>query len=226
MRSPNALCAFVKAPRPGRVKTRMGPRLSPRDTLLLYKAMVEDTLERLAGHQGFDLHTFFFPPDCAEDIERWLGKKYRYVPQEGDDLGARMHNAFRWAKAHHYQKAIIVGSDIPMVAAGIINAALDCLEASDIVLGPSRDGGYYLIGMREPHQELFQEISWSTDRVYQETRDKIRRLGLSVKTVLEMDDLDTFEDVYAFWQKACTSSEFAESKRTNTFLGSLFGDRL
>jgi rSAM/selenodomain-associated transferase 1 len=226
MRSHNALCLFVKAPRLGEVKTRMQPQLSPRDTLSLYKAMAEDLLERIDGHREFDLHPFFFPPDCAVDIGQWLGNKYKCLPQEGDDLGSRMHNAFRWTRARAYRKTIIVGSDIPMLDAGVITAALDCLDASDVVLGPSRDGGYYLIGMREPHRELFREISWGTGRVYRETLEKILRQGLSVDTVPELDDLDTFEDVCAFWQRVRTSSEFAESKRTSVVLSSLFDDRL
>jgi rSAM/selenodomain-associated transferase 1 len=201
----------------------MQPEMPPEDSLLLYRAMVEDLLDRLRTAPGFDLLLFFWPSHCRRDTEEWLGDKYALSPQMGGDLGDRMHNAFHWAHEQCYQKAIIVGSDIPMLDASTINAAFVCLDTSDVVLGPSSDGGYYLVGLRRPCRDLFTAISWSTNRVYEETLERIRHQRLSLVELDEMADLDTYEDVREFWRKTETSSKGAGFNRTTAVLSSLFG---
>jgi rSAM/selenodomain-associated transferase 1 len=223
MRSTNALCLFIKSPRLGQVKTRMQPEIAPKDALRLYRAMVEDLLDRLRRGAKFDLHLFFWPPHCGGDIEEWLGDRYGYLPQEGGDLGERMYNALRWAHEHQYHNIVIVGGDIPMLGANTIAKAFDCLRASDVVLGPTPDGGYYLIGMKHARRDLFTGIPWSTNRVYEDTLEKMRRLELSFSELDAMDDLDTFEDARTFWRKAVPSSQGEETNRTVAILNSLFG---
>lgn len=201
MSKSNALLIFIKAPRLGMVKTRLQPQFTPQESLLLYIAMVEDIICLLKCSTNFELYIFYLPEDSRTELEDWLGSSYRYVLQRGKCLGERMENAFNWAFDTGYKRVVIVGSDIPTLELADILQAYSNLDHHDVVLGPSSDGGYYLIGMMESHPELFREIPWSTDEVFKITVEKARSSGIKLHILSEKDDIDNFSDAHSLWQK-------------------------
>lgn len=194
----NALCMFVKVPRLGEVKTRLQPELSAEESLLLYKAMVRDLVHRFSD---FALFLFYWPHNGGEEIRDWLGDSFHYFPQNGEDLGQRMLHAFFWAFAQGYRKVLIIGSDTPNLDASVLEDAFFHLDSTEVVIGPSTDGGYYLIGLKALHPELFSNITWSKDVVFNETLSKIRIEKLSVYQLPEKTDIDTFTDVVNLWRQ-------------------------
>jgi rSAM/selenodomain-associated transferase 1 len=141
--------------------------------------------------------------------------------QVGDDLGLRMAHAFQTALESSYQSAIIMGTDIPGITAPLITMAYKSLQDHDMVLGPTVDGGYYLIGLRAPAPELFENISWSTDSVFSLTEEKAKAIGLSLKILPRLRDLDTVEDLQVFIQDSKDRKSQIFSSRTKNVLQEL-----
>lgn len=195
----NALILFIKAPGLGRVKTRLQPELTPEQALSLYRAMVEDIVRQLDAAGFWDLKIFFTPADSRGAIKNWLGDQFEYFPQHGDDLGEKMNNAIAEMQKQKYQKAVLIGSDIPTLDATTIVRAFRHLDECDVVIGPSKDGGYYLIGMKRPCAELFQDISWSSNLVLNQTIQKARASALEIVQMEQQSDIDTYADVVEFW---------------------------
>jgi rSAM/selenodomain-associated transferase 1 len=138
--------------------------------------------------------------------------------QVGDDLGGRMAQAFQSALGSPYQSAIIIGTDIPGITASLITTASKSLQDHDMVLGPTVDGGYYLIGLRAPVPELFEHIPWSTDTVFSLTQEKAKAMGLSLKILPMLPDLDTIEDLQSFIQESKDRKNQTFSSRTKNVL--------
>lgn len=140
---------------------------------------------------------FCSPQERIRDFGAWLGGEL-LRPQKGEDLGLRMVNALKELFAMGAERAIIVGTDVPDLSHEIIRQAFLELGFADIVLGPAKDGGYYLIGMKSLNPEIFQDIPWETAKVFEETVERAERLGLRWEMVAELSDLDTYEDYLAF----------------------------
>lgn len=189
----------MKAPRPGTVKTRLQPPLTPAQSRTLYMALAEDQLARFRAHAGFDLFIYYAPPDGEAEMRGWLGEDLNYAPQRGEDLGEKMHLAFAEVFARGYAKAALAGSDIPLLQPRDIIAAFGLLDHHDAVFGPSEDGGYYLAALKSPQEMLFRDIAWSTATVYRETRRRAAQAGLSLGEVERRWDLDTFAEVRRLW---------------------------
>jgi rSAM/selenodomain-associated transferase 1 len=136
---------------------------------------------------------FFDPPELRKDFEAWLPGS-RLISQRGADVGERMDNSLRDLLELGAEKAVITGADIPDLTSLIIMEAFAALDHADIVIGPARDGGYYLIGMKAPHPELFQDIQWSTGSVFEETMRRIEKLRFTCASITTLSDLDTVED--------------------------------
>jgi uncharacterized protein len=190
-----ALLVFVKAPIPGEVKTRLCPDLTQSQACDLYRAMTEDLVTRLDLVEEIDVVLFHDPPEARETISKWLGDDRVLCAQRKGDLGERMEHAFSWAFTRGYSRVLIVGSDAPTLDGAAADAARRALDDSDVVVGPSPDGGYSLIGLRGEHPGLFRDISWSTETVRTETMARAIQLGLSVRTLPSLPDVDTFEDL-------------------------------
>jgi hypothetical protein len=195
----DALVVFLKAPRPGAVKTRLIPALGEENATALYRVLAEEGVRRTAPVGGEYERLFFFAPDDARaEMEAWLGAR-GWLPQEGRDLGGRMAAAFETAFREGAQRVAIVGTDAPWVSRERVLEALSALDAHPVVLGPARDGGYYLIALACPRAELFDGIAWSTSGVLRTTIAKARALGLPVRLLQPLTDIDTLEDVRAEW---------------------------
>ncbi|OGR90625.1 MAG: hypothetical protein A3J74_05855 [Elusimicrobia bacterium RIFCSPHIGHO2_02_FULL_57_9] len=192
----NRIMVFVKAPVPGRVKTRLCPPLSPTQAATLYIAFVKDTLEAARGVENSQADIFYDPSADFPDL-RWIESAplLPFFPQKGDDLGMRLDHAFNGTLSRGAGKAVAIGSDTPHIAPTAIERAFSLLERADVVLGPAADGGYYLIGLKEPHDFLFQEISWSTVNVLRQTLERAKQRGLKVVMLPTLFDVDTISDL-------------------------------
>lgn len=209
-----ALVIFAKAPIPGQVKTRLCPPLTPDEAATLHGSFVLDTLERTKTAVA----KFKLPIDrylaCAPSATHVFFKimeerqGVKLIDQVGDDLGARMSQAFETMFARGYQRLLIIGTDIPTLPLDHFKQTAALLENHDLVLGPALDGGYYLIGLKRPTPELFVDIPWSTDQVLTLTQEKAVTLGLTTALLEPWNDVDTVADLQALVE-ACN----AETKK-------------
>jgi uncharacterized protein len=193
-----ALILLVKAPVPGMVKTRFMPSLDAGQAAAVYAALVEDLVAGLMDGLG-SISIFYTPDDAGPDIRRWLGPAPRLHPQGNGDLGARMDAAFRVAFRGGASRVILAGSDVPGLEPGIVLRAFHELTGCPVVLAPSRDGGYSLIGLDAPRPDLFAGVEWSTGLVLAQTLSLSSARGLPVALLETLDDLDTFADLERLW---------------------------
>jgi len=188
------LLVFVKAPSPTEVKTRLTSQLSPEDAAYLYRCLVRDTLEVARRLTRAHLVIAYAANREFPDV-RWLDEPPPMFLQHGRSLGERLGHAFRWAFDQRARRVVVMGSDAPEISASWIRQAFGRLARYDVVLGPTEDGGYHLIGLTQPHPELFEEMPWSTPKLLGQTIQRIGQLGLSVACLESVADLDTPEDV-------------------------------
>lgn len=161
---------FAKFPVPGKVKTRLAQSLGYREASEAYRRMVEQVVENTTPSQkGFVRSLYVDPPERISDFQSWLPEVDHYEAQRGENLGERLAKAFASSHQKTWTKALIIGTDCLEVDEALIMEAFAELENHDLVLGPARDGGYYLIGMKQNYPELFQDIPWSTDQVFSTT---------------------------------------------------------
>jgi hypothetical protein len=197
--SESTLVVFVKHPAPGAVKTRLAAAIGPAAAAGLYRALAEHVLEATtpAGRE-YERLVFFDPPEARDEMRSWL-PGVRLIAQSGGDLGDRMSDAVSRAFARGASRVAIVGTDAPGLSRETVAEALDALDSADVVMGPTEDGGYYLLALREPRPELFAGVAWSTPRVADETRARAAAARLVVRELECRRDLDTVEDLRAAW---------------------------
>ncbi|NRA51570.1 MAG: glycosyltransferase [Phaeodactylibacter sp.] len=188
-----ALIIFVRNPEKGKVKTRLAKGVGEDKALAIYKALLTKTRTVAEGVDA--LRLLFYSVQIRTD-DSWPNDAFEKRQQEGEDLGARMAHAFDIA-LQEAESAIIVGSDIAQISTPIIENAFNLLEEKDYVLGPSIDGGYYLLGMKQPSPFLFQNMEWSTDQVSRTTQDRILERNCSLGFAPTLSDIDYAED----WEK-------------------------
>jgi len=186
---------FARYPIPGQAKTRLIPELGPEGASHLHRRMTENvvgvacetdatvTLCHTGGKQKF--------------FRSWLGPGIAYARQSRNDLGGRMREAFEAAFQKGAARVLVVGSDVPAVSPEILRMAFDALRDHDVILGPAKDGGYYLIGMKRLLPDVFSGMDWGTDRVFQQTQAVLRRQGLTLAQLPQLSDVDRPEDLTA-----------------------------
>ncbi len=196
--SDTALVVMARYPEQGKVKTRLARSIGEEETVKLYQAFLIDLAHRFAGWI-VDLYWAHTPSEV--DFTAFMAtltsldaSSMSSFPQEGPDLGTRLHRAFRFTHACRFQHTILIGSDSPQISRTTILQARQALDRSDVVLGPAEDGGYYLIAMKEPH-DLFSAIPMSTDAVLQMTIERVRSLGLSVYLLDPLFDVDELPEL-------------------------------
>jgi uncharacterized protein len=198
-----ALVIFAKAPIPGEVKTRLCPPLTPDEAATLHGSFVLDMLERTklaVTKLQLPFHRYLA---CAPSSELVFFKimeerqGVRLLDQVGEDLGQRMHRIFVSLFAKDYTQVILVGTDVPTLPLSVYQDALTLLWKFDVVLGPALDGGYYLIGLKQPAEQLFTGVPWSTDQVLAVTQQHAETLGLSVGLATPWRDVDTIADLHS-----------------------------
>jgi uncharacterized protein len=202
MHSDRLIILFIKAPLPGSVKSRLAAGIGPEAAAHLYRRFILDTVDVLV-ETGYGVRICYFPPDAAGLVAEMVGREWALLPQAGADLGERMANAFHDVFSAGYERAVLVGSDIPELNHAIITEAFDALERNDAVLGPAADGGYYLIGFRKESMApgAFHGIAWSTAAVFEETKRILEAESLRVHVLPMLHDMDSAEDLKAFWER-------------------------
>lgn len=198
-----ALIVFAKPPHAGKVKTRLGKSLGMNVAAELYDRFAHHAFSLAEEMQrgGVTVSLWFDPEASAAEMRQWVNRPFQFHPQQGTDLGGRMKTAFETAFAEGAHEAIIIGTDVPDLRLEILLNAFDLLAAVDIVLGPSTDGGYYLLGMRRPVLDLFDGVAWSTDAVLAQTLKRIQALQLTSALLPELSDIDTEADYRAFLRR-------------------------
>jgi hypothetical protein len=145
-------------------------------------------------------------------INNWLEGDYHFHSQIGKNLGQKMSNAFEWAFDNNYEKAILIGSDIPTLTTLKIEKAYGKLDQHDLVIGPSDDGGYYLIGMKKYLPQLFRNIPWSTNIVLDNTLKRANVDNLLSFQLPHENDIDFFEDALHLWEKINSDESYHQTK--------------
>ena len=186
------LIVFLKAPRPGEVKTRLAKALGKDGACAAYRKLVETLLSNLKKVPEIEL--CYSPGDAQSEIEPWLRSGWQAAPQTDGNLGARLAAAFARSFAAGAERVVIIGSDCPNVTRKDIDEAFENLASRDLVVGPAIDGGYWLIGLRQPQPALFEKIPWSSENVLAETLSRARGSGLKIHLLRLLSDVDTAED--------------------------------
>ena len=195
--TPEYLIIFARYPTPGQVKTRLIPRLGAVGAAQLYQQMAEQTLQqalRLASQRPLGIEVWYTGGEAAA-MAAWLGPLVDYHPQPEGDLGQRLQAAFARAFAQGPGAVVAIGTDCPELDAALLAEAFDRLEHYPLVLGPARDGGYYLIGLVEPQPQLFEGILWSSAAVLATTVERAHQLGLVPTYLPQLSDIDRPEDL-------------------------------
>lgn len=196
MNSSNALMIFAKLPRAGEVKTRLGATMGMGRAGEIYAEFARHAfaLGRNVQENGAAVYLMYDPASNEENVRQWVNQAFRFHVQTGKDLGERMRNAMALAFRDGFSRSVIIGTDVPELDAGTVADSFNLLETVPVVLGPSKDGGYYLLGMHVPMNDLFEGIPWSTGRVLDETTRKLKRLGVQYRLLQELADIDTEDD--------------------------------
>jgi len=219
------LVIVAKEPVPGKVKTRLFPKFSPAVAADLYRCFLHDRIQEVSTLNGVYRAIAYTPENARETFMTLALDGFELFAQQGKHLGERLNNIFLEKLSQGYKAVSIVDSDSPDLPKSLIEESFELLlsKRADIVFGPCYDGGYYLVGMRKPHPELFRDIPWSTENVLSVTLEKARKMGLNVKLLSAWNDLDTFEDLIEFYnvyKDRPLSKDFAGSK-TFSFLSQL-----
>lgn len=197
----NAVIIFIRAPLQGKVKTRLAKTLGNEKAAEFYRLCTDATISEVSRLSPEVVkYIFVAEPVSGYETGYLAHQGFKIDVQEGDDLGQRLCNAFSRVFEKGAQKAIILASDVPDLTTGIIEEALSGLSKSDVVIGPCYDGGYYMIGMKELHEELFRDISWGTEQVFQQTIMAVKESRLKVRQLPVLIDMDTEADLYRWME--------------------------
>lgn len=191
-----AVAIMAKAPRPGAVKTRLCPPLTPREAAALARCFLRDRIAQVRDLTGVSPFIAYAPASERDLFER-LAPHFALMPQQGADLGARMRSTLATLLASGHRAAIAIGTDTPTLPTIVLQHAVDLIASADldVVLGPADDGGYCLIGVRGDHPTLFDEMPWSTSEVFEITLRRARAAGLRTARVSPCFDVDTPDDL-------------------------------
>ena len=186
-----ALAVMARRPVAGKVKTRLQPYLTPGQAASLYHSFLQDALELLPALSEFEPFVSYTPRSARTFFKNMTEGKAGLIPQVGSDIGERMLDLVRVLAGQGYSPIIITGSDIPLLQPRIFRKALKLLKDHDVCLGPSADGGYYLIGLKKPFEVIFRDMPWSTPDVLRLTKERINKGGLSLAALDVYQDVDT-----------------------------------
>ena len=191
-----AVAIMAKAPQVGEVKTRLSPPLSLAEAATLYRCFLLDKIEQVMALKAATLAIAFTPAEAKGFFEE-VAPDFVLVRQQGADLGDRLANSLGELLARGHGGAVAIDSDTPTLPVSFLQQAIEVLTTPDIdlVLGPTQDGGYYLIGLRVVHRELFETMAWSTSTVLSETMRRASAKGLRVACLPPWYDVDTPEDL-------------------------------
>lgn len=188
----NALIIFYRNPELGKVKTRLAAKTGDEKALAIYLHLASHTREIT---EILTLDKVVFYSDYIDTEDGWSNSGYHKQLQQGADLGARMFNAFRWAFGSGYSSACIIGTDCLELTSEKILRAFEALEVYDVVVGPAKDGGCYLLGLNKLHEPLFVNKEWGSYTVFSDTLEDLENLKLEYKLLPILTDIDELSDL-------------------------------
>ncbi len=216
-----AWICLTRVPEPGRTKTRLLPLLTAEECAALHTAFLRDLAE-LSGQVEADLFVAYTSVGDWGVLREIFPDAADFFPQEGAELGARMHNAMAEVLSRGYEKCVLTGSDLPRMTAAHVESGFRALDAADAVLGPAADGGYYLVGLKKPCAALFENQTYGHGSVLEATAAAAKRAGCTVAQALPCSDVDTPEELRALWEDCrgndshtarCLAEIFEKEKR-------------
>lgn len=194
MFSENILIIFIKYPQAGFVKTRLAKEIGKVKAGLVYRLFVETILARTKD-KSFKRIIFYTPTHKRKDVQEWLGSNLYLYPQKGRDLGEKLSGAFEFAFKNGAKRVVVIGTDSPTLNKKVIRAAFERLRTTPCVLGPSFDGGYYLLGLASFYRQIFQHIEWGSDKVFRQTLESLKKLKIKFSLLDEDLDIDNINDL-------------------------------
>ena len=202
----NALICFTRVPRPGLTKTRLLPILTPEQCAGLHWAFLRDLAQ---VYRAVDAHLFvaYTADENWEALKPVFPTARDFFPQEGTDLGEKMYNAIARVLGLGYEAVVLTGADLPLLEPRHLLGGFSALENADLAMGPTSDGGYYLIGMKQPRREVFAISGYGGSSVYERTVAAAKNAGLIVAAAPVCDDVDTPEDLRRLAAQ-CTPGSF------------------
>lgn len=189
-----ALVIMVKQPVTGQVKTRLQPRLTPQQSADLATAFLLDSVDLALSSPSYTPFLAFTPLKAKTFFQNLI-PDINLIPQTGKNLGRRMNEIINKLVSLEYSPIVIIGSDIPSLQTSVLEQALVSLKTCDLCLGPTSDGGYYLVGVRKPVSSIFEGIPWGTDQVLDATLKKATNALFSISLLDVYSDVDTFADL-------------------------------
>jgi len=201
MKKDKAIIVFARHPVIGKVKTRLAKTMGDEFAASFYKVCAEHTFTEVEKTVGTGLFLFCSEKNEIEKLKNWGGEHFTYYVQRRGDLGLRMLNAFRSVFKEGHNQAVIIGTDTPDINSGLIQQAFSELNNHEYVIGPSNDGGYYLLGMKSPAIDLFTGIEWSTDSVFNKTIKKFKCKNAAFKVLNVLNDIDTEKDLKKWYNE-------------------------
>ena len=191
-----AIICFTRVPKPGVTKTRLLPILSGDQCAKLHSAFLQD-LSKVYGQVKADLYIAYTADPDWQDLKAIFPAAKDFFEQEGADLGEKMHRAICNVLRLGYQAVVLTGADLPLMNETHLESGFAALDKADVAIGPTSDGGYYLIGMKSPHEEVFRVSGYGGATALENTLAAGKRAGLQTVLTLPCDDVDTPEDLRA-----------------------------
>jgi rSAM/selenodomain-associated transferase 1 len=192
MNSENLIIVFIKNPVLGKVKTRLAKSIGDEQALHVYTLLLDHT-NKIVKRVNAEKAVFY--SDFVDENDVWRRDCFIQLIQKGQDIGERMSNAFLKTFKMAYKNVVLIGSDCFELDASILNEAFHLLKENEVVLGPAKDGGYYLIGMRNYYKQLFENKQWSTENVLLDTLLDLSKLNISYKLLPTLSDIDEEKDL-------------------------------
>jgi uncharacterized protein len=228
-----AIAIMAKAPRVGHAKTRLVPPLTAEDAATLSACFIRDMAQNIAAaarQAPIDGYIAFAPQDAEAEFRPLLAQNTSLLPSRRQGLGASLHDAIVDLLGAGYGTVCLVNSDSPTLPTSILLEAARALAAPDdrLVLGPAEDGGYYLIGLKQAHRRLFEDIAWSTSQVLAQTEERAREIGLAASRLpvwYDVDDVVSLRRLRAQLRQPSTDERaIYPAHHTSAFLQALFRD--
>ena len=192
----DTVCVLMaKQPQVGCTKTRLSLSMSSQQAVELYEALLRDSIALVEEQPRIDLAVAFSPAGSQAYFSRITPSDAYLLPVEGSDIGDCLSQVFSHLLEMGWRKVLALNADSPSLPGAYLEQAAQLLDEQELVLGPALDGGYYLVGMRRSHLGIFQDITWSTERVLAQTLEKAGGLGLGVRLTPEWYDVDTVADL-------------------------------
>ena len=207
-----AYIVFTRIPVEHKTKTRLLPYYTPKQCVGLHTAMLKDLARTLNGlAASIKVYIYYLPEGDVRLIKNIFGEDKTYREQRGENLGDKMYNAISEVLSEGASAVSLSGTDIPLLLAEDIISSFTVLENNDIVLSPTEDGGYYLVGMKKANKEIFDIEGYGGSSVYENTKQKIKDMGLSLGTGISHRDIDTKEDIKAYYEIMRTDADFRKT---------------